>query len=118
MFNLTSEFILRQVRIVLFWGAGMLTARGIVSGETSSWIAGGALQIVTWAWSVYGNRLIARVNEIVKMDNFLVIAPSEVAVAAPSSNVMPMQAVTITAPSGIAAAVNASNSEANIKAAA
>lgn len=115
MFNLTSEFILRQVRIVLFWAAGILTAKGVVDGSTAEWVAGGALQLLTWAWSVYGNRLVARVNEIVKMDNFLVIAPAETAAAVPSSNAIPMEAVTIQAPSGIAAAVNASNSNANVK---
>lgn len=116
MFNLSQEFVLRNVRIALFWAAGALSAKGLVEASLAETAAGFAMQGVTWAWSLYGNRVIAKVNEIVKIPNFVVIAPPEVANEIPSPSAVPNDQVKLTAPAPIANAVATANPELDVAA--
>lgn len=109
MFNFSQEFILRNVRIALFWAAGALTSKGVIDASMAETLAGFVMQGVTWGWSLYGNRLIAKVNEIVKIPNFVILAPSDVANATTSPDVVPIDTVKLVAPKPMADAVARSN---------
>lgn len=115
MVNTSSEFILRQVRIVLFWLSGLLVGKGVMDGSTAEWMAGGALQAIAWAWSLWGNRIVARVNELVKIPNFIVIAPPEIAEEVKSSSAVSTQEVKVTAAPMLAGSIAANNPEVKVE---
>ena len=89
--NLTSEDVQRYARIALQWIAAMLVTRGIVS-PTSSWIEpaiGVGVGLASLLWTLYGNRLNAKLAEIAKADEVkkVVVADTKTADAVPSDKV-------------------------------
>lgn len=101
MIKLTPDFLFRQVRIVLFFIGGALVQHGWVGASTVETIVGLGVGAVTWGWSLWGNRLVARINEVVKMDNFVVIGPDEVVEQVASPSAVPASQVTIEGPKDI-----------------
>lgn len=104
MFSLSSDFIMRQVRVALFALAGFLASKGISEAGTLQTIAGGAMLVFTWAWSLWGNRLIAKVNEVAGNPGFIVLAPAEVATSTPNTSVLPIEQTQVIAPAPVAKA--------------
>lgn len=109
MISFTSDFFLRQVRIVLFWLSGVLVGKGVIEGSTAEWAAGAVMQAAAWAWSLWGNRIVAKVNELVKVKDFVVIAPPEVAAAVPSPSAVSSTEATVVVPPSTAAALKMEN---------
>lgn len=101
MFKLSPEFLARNVRVALFWAAGILVSKGYIESSYAETIVGLVMSTITWAWSLWGNRLVAKVNEIAKNENFVVIAPPEVAEEAPSASVVSAGSVTVTGPARV-----------------
>ena len=81
---LTSEDVQRYVRIVLQWAAAALVTRGIISSN-ASWIEpaiGVLVGIASLAWTLYGNRLVAKLNEVAKQDEVTKVVVTDQATAA------------------------------------
>lgn len=114
MFKFTPEFLARNVRVALFWATGILVGKGYIESSYTEVIVGVVMSTVTWAWSLWGNRLIARINEIAGSDNLIVVAPDEVAQQAPSPSVVPASAVTVSGPSSVVTAAARENPGVNV----
>lgn len=88
--NLTSEDVMRYTRIALQWVAAYLVTHGMVSSN-SSWVEpaiGFGVGIASLAWTLYGNRLNAKLAEIAKADQVKkVLTDSATAEAVPSDKV-------------------------------
>lgn len=68
--NITSEDIQRYARIGLQWLAAYLVTHGAIS-PTASWVQpaiGVLVGAATLGWTLYGNRIQAKINEIAKQD--------------------------------------------------
>lgn len=64
---LTSENLQRYVRVSVYYLAGMLTSYGFtVSASNRETIAGFAMAAANLAWTMYGNRINAKLAEISK----------------------------------------------------
>lgn len=64
--NISPEDFQRYLRIVLQWVAGALVSYGIVNKD-ATWLApaiGFALTAGSFLWSLYGNRVQAKINEV------------------------------------------------------
>lgn len=85
--QLTSEDVLRYTRIGLQWLAAYLTTHGsTVSGswiETSSGLIIGA---VSFLWTLYGNRINAKLAEISKIPGTTIITQPKLANALPTND--------------------------------
>lgn len=101
MFTISSEFISRNVRIALFALAGFFINKGYLEASVAETIIGAVVGVITYGWSLWGNRLVAKINEVVKNDNFIVLAPAETAEAVPSPSVVPVERVTVSGPRDI-----------------
>lgn len=89
--NLTTEAVQRYARIVLQWIAAALVTRGIITPD-ASWIQptiGFLVGVVSLIWTLYGNRLTAKLNEVAKVPEVekIVVEHRDVADAVPSSKV-------------------------------
>lgn len=65
--NMTAEDVQRYVRIGLQWLAAFLVTHGMK--QEASWVeplSGLVVGLITLAWTMYGNRLTAKVAEITK----------------------------------------------------
>lgn len=109
MIKLTQDFIFRQVRIVLFFIGGALIQRGWVEASMVETVVGLVVGAVTWAWSLWGNRIVAKVNEIVKIPDFVVIAPDEVAEQVSSPSAVPASQVTLEGPKAVVVPIDRAN---------
>lgn len=88
--NITSEQVQRYSRIFIYWAMGALATHGVsVSGSLSEIIASGFVTIANIAWTIYGGRLMARINELAKSGQVqeIVVKDKDVAQAAPSNKV-------------------------------
>lgn len=66
--NITSEQVQKYARIVLYWIAGALVTHGV---GNESWIEPGVglgLTLINFAWTLYGDRIVAKLNEVAKFD--------------------------------------------------
>lgn len=90
--QITSEDFQRYLRIVLQWAAGALVSYGMVTPE-ATWLApavGLGVSIGSFLWTLYGNRVQAKINEVAKLDvvSSVKVTSVSVATAAPD-NVTP-----------------------------
>lgn len=76
MIKLSYENITAWIRIVSYFIAGNLVNYGIGSGGASSkeTIAGIILALLTGVWTLFGQRVVAKINEVAKMDVVEVIS--------------------------------------------
>lgn len=84
--NLTTEDIQRYVRIGLQWLAAYLVTRGAIS-PAASWVEptiGVCVGFASFAWTIYGNRIKAKLVEAEKTGAIVVTTP-EMAAATPDS---------------------------------
>lgn len=99
--QITPEDFQRYLRIFLQWLAGALVSYGFIKPE-ATWVApaiGMAITVGSFAWTLYGNRVQAKVNEVAgikiqtptgekKLVETMKVNSVEVAIAAPD-NVTP-----------------------------
>lgn len=89
--QITSEQIQRWVRILVYAIAGALTQHGFsVDGSTTAAVAGLAVGAANIAWTLYGNRLLARIAELEKSGKVanVVVTDQKLADALPSQKVV------------------------------
>lgn len=110
MFKITPEFLSRNARIALFAIAGFFINKGYLESSVAESVIGFVVGLLSYGWSLWGNRLVAKINEIVKNDNFIVLAPAETANAVPSASVVPVEQVTVSGPRNIVTPLNNANS--------
>lgn len=85
--NFTSEDIQRYARTALQFIAGSLVSYGLISPD-ATWVTptiGFAVTLVSFAWTLYGNRIQAKINEVSKFEvvDKVVVTDPAVANAAP-----------------------------------
>lgn len=69
--QITPEDFQRYLRIILQWVAGALVSYGFVNKD-ATWIApaiGMAMTAGSFLWTLYGNRVQAKINEVAAMGN-------------------------------------------------
>ena len=88
MLNITSEQLQSYVRIGLYHVGAFLMTRGYVSAGGWEMWGGVLLNVLTFMWTLWGNRAVAKINEVSKIPNLIVIAPAPVANAVPAENVV------------------------------
>ena len=79
--TITSEAVQRYARIVLYWVAGYMVNRGVLSGSGTDAFVGVGLSVVNFAWTLYGNRIVAKLNEVAKMGVVTNVVVNDKAVA-------------------------------------
>jgi hypothetical protein len=86
----TSEQIQGYIRILIYWAAGAAVNYGMLTADKSTAIAGGIVTAVNFAWTLWGNRLVAKINELAKLGEVknIVVSTPAVAAAAPSEKVV------------------------------
>jgi hypothetical protein len=90
--NLTSEDFQRYARIALQWLASFLVTRGMIT-PNASWLEpaiGVGVALSSLAWTLYSNRINAKIAEIAKSPivEKVVLNKPEVAAAVPSDKVI------------------------------
>lgn len=88
--NITSEQVQQYARIFIYWAMGALATHGMsVSGSNKEIITSGFVTLANFGWTVYGNRIMAKINELAKSGQVkeIVVKDPDVAQAAPSSKV-------------------------------
>ena len=88
--NLTSEQVQQYIRIFVYWAAGAAVNYGWLAADKKAAIAGVAITALNFGWTLWGNRLMAKINELAKLGEVkaIVVNTPEVASAAPSSKVV------------------------------
>jgi hypothetical protein len=90
--NWSTEDFQRYARIFLHWLSGVICAYGSVKPD-AAWLtlaSGVALEGLTFAWTLYGNRIQAKINEVANLDVVSSVKVNSVAVAvAAPDNVTP-----------------------------
>ena len=69
MGTITNADIQRYVRVALQWLAAYLTTRGMID-PNASWVQpvmGALVGMATFAWTIYGNRIQAKINEFIEL---------------------------------------------------
>lgn len=89
--SLTTEAVQRYVRIGLQWLAAALVTRGIITPD-ATWVQpaiGFLVGAASFIWTLYGNRLTAKLNEISKVPEVekVIVEDRAVAAAVPSPKV-------------------------------
>lgn len=87
--NMTSEDVQRYVRMGLQWLAAYLVTHGTIKSG-ASWIEptiGAVVGVVSLGWTLYGNRINAKLAEIAKTDGgkIVVVTTPERAAATPEA---------------------------------
>ena len=87
--NMTSEDVQRYVRIALQWLASSLVTYGYIK-PGATWVPqaiGAAVGLASLIWTLYGNRIVAKLNEIAKTNGgkIVVVTTPELADATPAS---------------------------------
>src|SRR4051794_11185699 len=90
--QITTEDFQRYLRIFLQWAAGALVSYGMVAPD-ATWLmpsVGLAVSVGSFLWTLYGNRVQAKINEVAKLDVVSSVKVNSVAVAtAAPDNVTP-----------------------------
>lgn len=86
--NITSEQVQKYARIILYWIAGVLVAHSQSKPDPSviETTVGVGVTLVNFAWTLYGGRIVAKLNEIAKLgvvDKVVVNDPQIVAATDP-----------------------------------
>jgi hypothetical protein len=82
--QITSEDFQRYLRTALQWLAGALVSYGMIS-PTATWVQpaiGAAITLGSFIWTIYGNRVQAKINEVAKLDVVERVKVSDPATAA------------------------------------
>ena len=88
---MTSEQIQQYVRIGLYWCFGALATYGVSVPDGAKGVAVAIVgTLATLAWTAYGTRLTAKINEIAKSPDVqkIVVSDPATANAVPSSKVV------------------------------
>lgn len=86
----TTERIQKYTRIALQYLAMYLMTHGLVKSD-ATWIEpaiGFGVAGVTFAWTIWGDRINAKLAEIAKVPGVTVVAPKQMADAIPADNVI------------------------------
>lgn len=90
--QITTEDFQRYLRIVLQWAAGALVSYGLITPD-ATWLApaiGMAMTAGSFLWTLYGNRVQAKINEVAKLDVVDAVKVNSVSTAkAAPANVTP-----------------------------
>lgn len=81
MIKLTSENLTAYVRIALYHIGAFLVARGMISGASAEMWGGVVLNGLTFLWTLWGQRVVAKINELTKIPDLIVVAPPAIAEA-------------------------------------
>lgn len=73
MIQLSYENVTAYIRIASYWLCGMLVTRGVINGTNLEFYAGAGVTFVTFLWTLWGQRVVAKINEIAKMDFIKVV---------------------------------------------
>lgn len=86
----TSEQVQQYIRVVIYWLAGFAVNYGWISSDDKTALIGVAVTVANLAWTIYGNRLLAKINELAKSKEVtsIVVTTQEVAKATPSDKVV------------------------------
>ncbi len=96
---MNSELVQSYARRILYWLSGALVSHGVVSA-TATWIEptiGAIVTLITFAWSIYGDRLNGLLARVQGKDGVL-----QTQVVVDPSKITPLT-VNINTPSGISA---------------
>lgn len=87
--TVTSEQVQAYTRIVIYWLAGFAVNYGVLSADTKTAVVGAAVTMANLVWTIYGNRFLAKINEIAKYDTVktIVVTTAEIAKATPSAKI-------------------------------
>lgn len=69
----SNEDVQKYIRIVIYWFSGFVTGHGFLDSTWAPVIVGGGTAAATFAWTLYGGRLIAKLNEIAKYNEVVVV---------------------------------------------
>lgn len=82
--QITTEDFQRYLRIFLQWLSGALVSYGFIS-PGATWVApaiGAIITIATFGWTLWGNRVQAKINEVAKLDVVATVKVTDQATAA------------------------------------
>lgn len=88
MIKLSAENLQSYVRIALYHVGAWLMVRGYGNAGTWEMWGGVVLNGLTFMWTLWGQRVIAKINELSKIPNLIVIAPPAISNASPATNVV------------------------------
>lgn len=91
--TITSQDVQKYIRMVLQWGATWLVSHGMISdnGQWTEVIIGLAVGIGSFAWTIYGGRIQAKIDDFMKVVN---ISPEAMAILEKSVQVAILNAAT------------------------
>ena len=86
---LTSEQVQQYIRVVIYWAAGFAVNYGWISNSDKAFYIGMAVSGLNLAWTVYGTRLVAKLNELAKYKvvQAVVVTDADLAKATPSPKI-------------------------------
>lgn len=86
---MTSETVQQYIRVLIYMACGAAVQYGWITSDNKTVIAGVLVNIANLAWTIYGTRFIAKVNELAKYDvvQSIVVASQDVAQNTPSAKV-------------------------------
>lgn len=89
--NFTSEDVQKYARIALYWLSGILVSKGFIDNDPTliAGVIGIVLAMLNFGWTLYGGRLMAKINALMQTGEVqnLVMKDKTVADAVPLSNV-------------------------------
>lgn len=96
---LTYSEVARYIRIGLFWLSGLIGGYGLFDPK-AAWV-GTLVSILTFlgtlAWSIWGNRLVARIKNLMATGKIAAVVPNDRAIAdaVPDARVTPAADTTV-----------------------
>jgi len=89
--NITTADVQKYTRIVLYWLSGILVSKGFIANDQSA-IAGYVglgVAAVNFAWTIYGNRVVAKINDLMATGQVQAVVTKDKSVsdAVPDPNV-------------------------------
>lgn len=100
---LTPEAVQKYIRIALQWISGAIVSYGLAKPD-ATWLpilVGSGTTVLTFAWTIYGGRVIARLRELSNIKNpdgspIVIITDKETAKATPDqSNIVSKEEVKV-----------------------
>jgi hypothetical protein len=77
----TSEQVQSYIRIAIYWAAGFAVNYGYLTADRSTAIAGAVVTAANFGWTLWGNRLVAKLNELAKLGEVKAVVVATPAVA-------------------------------------
>lgn len=86
---LTSSQVQQYIRIAIYNVSGAIISHGYVSESYEQLLVGALTFLANLAWTIYGNRFMAKLNDLSQFKEIkhINVETSEVAAAAPSNKV-------------------------------